>query len=657
MLLEQLTIENLGVFGGTKKLELGVKPSRPIVLCGGDNGAGKTTIFESVLLCLYGKKYFGVSDKKYQDIISRMFHDGNGGRTAPTDTMSISLEFQHVQFGRSATYVVKRSWERGSSGPPSESLDIRITDAKDGGTRASSEQSIIDAILPLGVARLFFFDGEKIQQMAEDGTESAYIKASLDSLFGLDVARQLHRDIGVHIGRNSDSELTAIISEIEKENQKKDELDAKLDRARENQVFKDSEVARAREELAVLEEEFAKLGGKFAERRTELVEKKTVVERETDHLRRQISDMCAGLLPLCMVRDRMASVRTGLEADIKTMHGVSERHILSAAFADVRRRAKSEFGAGTVTKRLDTILSARLAATADASDAIFGFSAGDTAHLQDLMDGADALDLGRLEQICLDLDKADAQLEEIDSSLELAPRQDEVGPLFSKILRVGRDLRDAEAEIENLKDMESQYRSELVLTNATIRKLLGKKKLCVKKGGGLEIAPRIQDVLQEYADVLRNEKANMLAANILASVRQLLHKEDFITNVKIDADTFEVCLYDTNGDEILKDKLSKGELQIYTTSVMWGIAKTSGRAMPFIIDTPLARLDSVHRTNMTEGFYPYASHQILILSTDSEITEEYYEGIRPHVARSMVVRHKDGNSQIADGYFWGGDRQ
>ena len=649
MLLEKLTIENLGVFGGKCEFDLRTEPSRPIILCGGDNGSGKTTIFESIMMCLYGKKYLGVSEKKYQDIISRLFHDNDGVRSA---AMSVSLEFKHVRSGKATRYAVSRVWERGSDGTPLESLVVRVKDEGGVDTRTSDDQSVVDGILPLGVARLFFFDGEEIQRMAEDNDESAYIRTSLDALFGLDVAKQLYQDIGIHMDRNSDSEVATITDEIQYESGKKKNLEEKLDRAREDQVFKASELDGIRDELLHLEERFARLGGKFAEKRTKLVDEKGRLEREIDGIRREISDMCSGLLPLCMVREQMASIKRGLDSDIKTMHGISERQILSEAFSYMAARAKSEFGTGKVTKRLKAIMSERLDEIPGKQDTAFGLSANDTESIIGLMDSADLLDLGRLEKLCSDLKAAGESLKEIDASVGLAPQQDEIGPLFSKILQVGKDLKDTEDEIENLKNMESQYRSELILVNSNIRKLLGKKRKCVKKMDGLDLAPRIQEALQEYSDALRVEKSMALASNILDAVRRLLHKEDFVASVRVNPDTFEVSMHDKNGDEITRDKLSRGELQIYATAVMWGTAKTSGRAMPLVIDTPLARLDSSHRSNMVEGFYPDASHQTIILSTDSEITREHFSSLRQHVARSMVVQHENGRSVISEGYFW-----
>jgi DNA sulfur modification protein DndD len=133
----------------------------------------------------------------------------------------------------------------------------------------------------------------------------------------------------------------------------------------------------------------------------------------------------------------------------------------------------------------------------------------------------------------------------------------------------------------------------------------------------------------------------------------LLHKKQFIDKVSIDNESFEVKLF-KGDDEISKEMLSKGELQMFATAVVWGLAKTSGRPLPFMIDTPLARLDEEHRESLVEKFYPYASHQLIIFSTNSEINRTFYPKLEPFVERSFVIKYDSdkGKTEKHDNYFF-----
>ena len=193
----------------------------------------------------------------------------------------------------------------------------------------------------------------------------------------------------------------------------------------------------------------------------------------------------------------------------------------------------------------------------------------------------------------------------------------------------------------------------IVMLNAKIRESLTKNKLDKRRLAGLEMAPKIQDVLEEYAKSLRLKKVELLESNILDGITKLFHKKDFINKISIDPETFAVTLY-RDEEEITKEMLSKGELQIYATAIVWGLARTSGRPLPFIIDTPLARLDVEHRENLVANFYPYASHQTVIFSTNSEIIEPYHMQLKPYISRDFLIKYdseKDRTLQ-SEGYFF-----
>ena len=125
-------------------------------------------------------------------------------------------------------------------------------------------------------------------------------------------------------------------------------------------------------------------------------------------------------------------------------------------------------------------------------------------------------------------------------------------------------------------------------------------------------------------------------------------------HASIDHKTFKVTLFDDNNQTITKDELSKGECQIYAISILAALAKTSGRNLPIIIDTPLARLDSKHRKNLIENYFPYASQQVIILSTDTEVDEEFYQGLYKHMSHAYMLEYntESGSSVAEKGYFW-----
>lgn len=96
----------------------------------------------------------------------------------------------------------------------------------------------------------------------------------------------------------------------------------------------------------------------------------------------------------------------------------------------------------------------------------------------------------------------------------------------------------------------------------------------------------------------------------------------------MDPETLDLQYLNADGEEIAKKRLSAGEKQLMVISLLWALAICSKKKLPVIIDTPLSRLDSSHRQALIKTYFPKASDQTIILSTDSEIDENYYTMIR-----------------------------
>ena len=101
------------------------------------------------------------------------------------------------------------------------------------------------------------------------------------------------------------------------------------------------------------------------------------------------------------------------------------------------------------------------------------------------------------------------------------------------------------------------------------------------------------------------------------------------------------------------NQLSKGEKQVFILSLYWAIVKTSNQAVPFIIDTPCARIDTEHREQISALFFPKISGQVIILSTDEEVVGSYRAIIQPHIAHEYLLEYnvEQGCTSVQPGYF------
>jgi DNA sulfur modification protein DndD len=170
----------------------------------------------------------------------------------------------------------------------------------------------------------------------------------------------------------------------------------------------------------------------------------------------------------------------------------------------------------------------------------------------------------------------------------------------------------------------------------------------------LQLAERTGVTMQEFLKRVTVRKIDRLSTLITESFQYLLRKGSFVTRIVIDPLTFAITLYDGQGRGVAKQRLSEGEKQIFAIAVLWGLARAAARPLPAVIDTPMARLDATHRRHLVERYFPNASHQVVIFSTDTEVDREYYRLLQGHVARAYHLEYDEVDRVTIGqpGYFW-----
>jgi DNA sulfur modification protein DndD len=169
-----------------------------------------------------------------------------------------------------------------------------------------------------------------------------------------------------------------------------------------------------------------------------------------------------------------------------------------------------------------------------------------------------------------------------------------------------------------------------------------------------DLVERTRDTMRLFLEQSTMRKIERLAGLVTESFRFLLRKKSLVERIEIDPRTFRISMIDKNGTVIPKERLSEGEKQIFAIAVLWGLGRASTRPLPTIIDTPMGRLDSVHRDYLIDRYFPNASHQVVILSTDTEVDQDFYERLSPAVARSYHLDYSESErfTTAKEGYFW-----
>lgn len=624
------------------------------------NGAGKTTLFESVMLCLYGIASLDgrVSRKSYEAHLAKKVHKKDG--IASHDGASVSVTFQISHAGKIHEYAALRSW--GTEGK-FESFSVQSVDeGKISKTDmdANSWQAFIDGLIPKGIARLFFFDGERIVRMVDEG-ESSVIKSSFDTLLGLDVVLQLRRDLEVNMMRNMKGNTSHVRDEFERLTADKQDTDDRVARLIERRASKqaslDSTLAKAEE----MEASISALGGGFAARRAEIRARREAASVSYDAVSSRIREMCSDSLPFALIPKEAMVVKEQIHKDRQTVM----RSMAADAVREAAERARVRLSVDNIWNSLENgselrselvpklIAALELPDTSAGTSCVFSLSREQEDHILLTIKNAFGDATRELKEASEKLTALEEEISKMDLSLASAPDDDEIGPLISRLGTTQSAIGTLEAEINHIDEEVSSLKALSNHTQVKIRDVVSRLYKDKKAGVRVELTKNVQLALNDYAKNLADKKLTVLESNLLEAVTALMHKKGLVNHVKIDRKTYALTLYKENDIPVPKESLSKGEQQMLITAVLWALARTSGRPLPFMIDTPLARLDAEHRSNLIKRFFPLASHQVIIFSTDSEIGSAELAQLKEYLSRSYAIEHNTENdSTLArEGYF------
>ena len=668
MILTKVILQDYGVYKGKNEFDFTCTSEKPVVLIGGTNGAGKTTLFESIMLGLYGISIMGkkTTQQAYEKFLTRKIHRYLGSATS-ADFASIVVQFKFSHGGKEIEYRIDRTWNSTQSSVDEQLiLKKRYSDKEEfkplDTIEESQWQSFINDLIPKGIVKLFFFDGEKIVGIAKEGGEDLAVKDSFKSLLGIDIVEQLRADLQVNLMRNLTVNNKLLQQDFDKHKTEKDEHIQSTQRLEERLAQKQNMLDAIRMDAEALEAKISKIGGGFADARDDVKTRLAVSTASYENIKKRMQDMCAGVLPFSLIPTELDNLAEQIRRDELVQQRKIEEKIIQAKIKDVDNHLKKmafwkDFDLEKKTyKQIQKKISLLLANKPDsyAEETVFGFSAQQASRIFDIIQKTNTAALQEFKEETQKITVINEDIAKMQKLVASAPDDDEIGPLVSKLAEINKSEGELKAEMNHIEESISSNNAMQRHIDIKLRSIVSQMYRDEKAKIKVDLTQNVQMVLEEFIEKLKIKKIQLLEEYLLDVLHTLLHKKNFIEKVAVNSDTFEITLFRKNNDPLPKDLLSEGEKQMFATSVLWALAKTSGRPLPFMIDTPLARLDEVHRTNIVEKFLPFASHQVLLFSTDKEIEYEHYKKLEPYLMRSYAMEYlpEKGTTQKHDGYFW-----
>jgi DNA sulfur modification protein DndD len=260
----------------------------------------------------------------------------------------------------------------------------------------------------------------------------------------------------------------------------------------------------------------------------------------------------------------------------------------------------------------------------------------------------------RASALTVEMQQTELAQRDIERALIQAPADDAVAKVVQELTATTAEVSKFQQKIELAQQELQQFENQMAQAQRTLDKLLELNADQAALSKRMEIAERSITAMKAYQVGLTKTRISTLEDNISNRFRSLLRKDDLVSKVNVDPRSFNVTLTGQKGRSLKRNELSAGEKQIYAIATLWGLADTSGRPLPMVVDTPLGRLDSEHRSNLIHHYFPKVSHQVIILSTDTEVDEKLYDELSPYVGKAFLFESEEGHTTVKEEYFWQG---
>ncbi|MEU8076023.1 DNA sulfur modification protein DndD [Catellatospora citrea] len=659
MIFQELVLTNVGPFAGRQSMRLAPKePGRPIVLFGGLNGAGKTTILEALLLVLYGPHTPGSSRRatSYERYLTQLIHY----KADPARGASIELLFRAVNDGAWQEFRLTRRWAV-TGGRMRESVEV----SRDGYADQILTEGWADhveTLAPRGVANLFFFDGEQIEGFAEPDISQELVRTAISGLLGLDLVDRLQDDLTVLERRHRQE---AMLGDDRTGIEEKQQLLEQCQEAETN-LLQDLEDATRDLKLASESAEAARTrlnreGAQQYQQREKLTARLHNARADAKAAREALIDALGGYGPLLLVRDLLTA--TVDQATSERRH--ADDQALAALLTERDQQLLDLLQAQRPTAKVVNALTAFLSddrARRGAKPITTPYLGPDEPTLisaQGLL--ADGLaDTHRtLQQRVADLEQARATQDQADRAAAAVPQKDLGDAMMVEFEAANTVLANAHARVAVL----TATYAEAKASHAGARKDYTQALAAISQERlRSERVKRIVDHAAKARDTLATLRAKAtqrhvqrIQSMVFDSLRLLLRKDNLIHEVSIDPESCSMELLSKDGQPVGPRSLSAGERQLLAVALLAGLARASGRMLPVVIDTPLGRLDQDHRMRFVQSYLPHASHQVIVLSTDTEITLDVLESLEAAAVVSHTIRLEHdattGTTRAVEGYF------
>jgi DNA sulfur modification protein DndD len=713
MKINKIILHNFNSYEGINEFVFTSHDShKNIILIGGKNGAGKTSLFSAIKIAFYGPLAFGYVGAnshyiaKIKECINSKAYQQEIVQSKVQITISLMIEREVKE------YELTREWDY-TRQKLEETYYIKEEGILLDENQRSYFQNYLQGLISPDLFEFFLFDGEEVGSIFSSSSYNLYVKKAIYTLFGLDIFEIIRKYTDGYVGKALNQDEEILYNQYQELHERADFLERQIAMLEEQIALNQEMLEQVETELYDLETAFKNEGGITEVERHKLIKEFNDAERIKTESVTQIKMFVEGLMPFLIVKDFTQRIANQLDYEEK-----------GEIFYYIQQKLKKS--------EIKAVLNEKSDVCDESVDALMEFlqskfkPKGFKEDIQPLHDLSKE-DIGRVNAMISSLEDFDVQMmiSLVNKRKAVAERTAEINRVLKRSM-ADEDARKYAGQENNLLKKKEELAGKLYeereqesrLTEEYSNVIQQKDKIfeSLKKNAQNKHVLELSSGLNQMMDTMLSNKVLSIKRKLEKLIVEKLHhiyrKDNLITHIEIE-DNFRFNLYqdarytvlelaylirNLGSEEFLSEigeqgkcnlfelykvssladlqlalsmakkdteinlykridinRLSKGERQIFVLSFYWAIIELSGWDIPFVIDTPYARIDANHRKEISEKFFPKISKQVIILSTDEEINEEYYELIKPYVAKEFLLINDENQnrSTVEQHYFFG----
>lgn len=698
MKIKHIKINNIGPYVNDNCFEFDINNGdRRMVLIGGKNGAGKTTLFNAIKICMYGCTAYGLeaNNAKYFAEVEKIINSNEKLKKVAEASVIMDILFDDGKYDY--IYTFNRSW-RISGKKITETFFVY----KDGVLLENGEKSDFEnyllQLLPPNLFKFYFFDGEKISDFIFNGNKDTDFKDAFLKLCNLDTM-EIIRDNFKRITRSKNKGTNGIEEAYDRCFEEDTLMTDRVAYAEDeyNQISR--QITAIDDQLVALEKEYSKSGGITKMEWKSMQEQISREEVRREDKRKWLKDIANNVLPFVILRTELQKLQAQINTEHKARIDANLRSVIStyevkSIINGVLANAGVELNKD-ITKKIIEEIVAHTDETSNITP-VLGLSEKDELALTAKINSLLSFDTNRVKEATHDIEGSLRTTKRIREKLDKCSIDN-----YEEYLESKSELNEQKSQlISELMELDKElqtYRAEKAVSASKLAKAKADYEVYLKKQSVNDISARALLAFDELQDILYQRSIRLTEKNFEMFFNALINKSDLIDGIHIDSNlnvlpyknkTFKAAkiksILDKNGPEYLiaqiglhayeilqekldtdeecfelpvevKQQLSAGEKQIFIMALYQSLSQLNKINVPYIIDTPFARIDKEHRTKILEQFFKKLNGQIIILSTDEEIVGEYKETVSDVISNTFMLNHTvQGNTEIISDLYFGG---